>query len=798
MHERALLDRIGLSPRWRKMLRDAGLHKARTLLVIVAVATGMIGAGALLDAWALVERATAESFLGSHPPSATLRVDKLDAERLAQVRALPAVGAARVRGRAFGAIEVGGKRFTAELFALGDVAARDIGAVYSERGAWPPRDGEIAIEKSSFDYAGAELGATAQMQLGANPAGTLRISGIAHDVGLPPGWMDHVVYGFVTPATLASLGAAPVPNELQFVVRDARADRDAVRRIAYDVKALLERNGAQVTNVDVPVPGKHPHAAQMDSLMLTQGAFGALTLLVASFLIVNLISAILAGQTREIAVMKALGAGAGQIAVMYFMFALLLGLLASAISIPVAIAIGRPYAALKADMLNFSVAGIAIPWWVIALQLLVGCLLPVLAAAWPVARAARLRISVALRDAGIAAENGAWLRRRFALPGVSRPLLLSIGNAFRRRQRTLLTLLALAAGGAVFIGASNLRHSVLASVEQMFANQRYDVLLRLADAQPAATLEAVAAQLDGVARAQAFATDSATVLHADGTPGNAFTLIGVAPDTPLLQLDLAQGRWLEAGDRNVLVVSQQLARDEPQLRPGADATLTIGGRTARWHVVGADRTVVQMVAYAPFAALTQLHGDERVATLAVALKPGNAATRLETILRLRAALEQHGMPVAGSQLMSETRRSIEDHLLMVVQFLGAMAWVMIAVGGMGLASTMSLAVLERTREIGVMRALGARHGAIMRMIQAEGIVIVVLAWLVSLPLSAPMSVGLAVAFGKVMFAVPAQPLPNAAAALGWLLLVVVVSLLACAWPGWRAMRVPTARALSYE
>ncbi len=123
---------------------------------------------------------------------------------------------------------------------------------------------------------------------------------------------------------------------------------------------------------------------------------------------------------------------------------------------------------------------------------------------------------------------------------------------------------------------------------------------------------------------------------------------------------------------------------------------------------------------------------------------------------------------------------------------------MIAVGGMGLASTMSLAVLERTREIGVMRAIGARHGAIMRMIQAEGIVIVVLAWLVSLPLSAPMSVGLAVAFGKVMFTVPVQTLPNVGAAFAWLLLVLVVSLLACAWPGLRATRIPIAAALSYE
>ena len=791
-----MTDLIALSPRWRKMLRDTWLHKARTLLVVLAVATGMIGAGALLDAWALVERATAESFLASHPPSATLRADKLDAALLAQVRALPTVAAARLRGHAGATVEIDGARFSAELFALEDFAARDIGAVASERGSWPPRDGEISIEKSSFDYSGAQLGASVELRLGRNPAQKLRISGVAHDFGLPPGWMDHVVYGFVTPATLASLGVAPVPNELQIVARDANADRDAVRRIAYDVKALLERNGAHVADVDVPVPGKHPHAAQMDSLMLTQGAFGVLTLLVASFLIVNLITAILAGQTREVAIMKALGASGGQIAAMYFVFALTLGLLASAISIPLAISIGRPYAALKADMLNFSVAGFAIPWWTIALQLLVGCLLPVLAAAWPIARACRLRVSVALRDAGIATENGAYLRRRIALPGVSRPLLLSLGNAFRRRQRTVLTLLALAAGGAVFIGADNLRSSVRRAVDLVFSSQRYDLVLRLAQPYSAAALETSAAAIAGVERAQAFATDSATLVHADGNPGNAFTLIGVPPDTAMLSVNMQQGRWLDARDRNALVVSERLMREEPRMVPGADVTLTIGGKTSTWHVVGVDRTVVQDIAYTPFATLTALHGDDRVSMLAVATKKDHAA--LDVILRLREGLERKDIRVAGSQLLSETRRAIEDHLLMVVEFLGVMGWVMIVVGGLGLASTMSLAVLERTREIGVLRAIGARHGAIMRMIQAEGVVIVALAWLVSLPLSAPMSAGLAIAFGKVMFTVPVQALPNVGAALVWLMLVLVVSLLACAWPGLRAMRIPTAAALSYE
>ena len=76
-----------ITPRWRKVLRDALLHKARTLLVIVAIATAMTGAGALLDAWALVQRVTAQTYLGSHPVSATLHVQHVDAALLASVPA---------------------------------------------------------------------------------------------------------------------------------------------------------------------------------------------------------------------------------------------------------------------------------------------------------------------------------------------------------------------------------------------------------------------------------------------------------------------------------------------------------------------------------------------------------------------------------------------------------------------------------------------------------------------------------------------------------------------------------------
>ena len=148
--------------------------------------------------------------------------------------------------------------------------------------------------------------------------------------------------------------------------------------------------------------------------------------------------------------------------------------------------------------------------------------------------------------------------------------------------------------------------------------------------------------------------------------------------------------------------------------------------------------------------------------------------------------------------MSEQRAVVEDHLLMVAGFLGIMAQLIIVVGGLGLASTLSIGVLERTREIGVMRAVGARNSWIAGIVKIEGLVISTASWLVAIPLSIPMSIVLARAFGRIMFPIPVVLLPGAGGVFRWLAVVTIVSIAACAWPAMRAIRVPTARALAYE
>ena len=784
--------------RWRKMLRDAWLHKPRSFMAILAMAIGLSAAGALLDTWGLVREVTAQTYLASNPVSATLRLDHIDAALLAKIGALADIAAVRARRTAAASTQSGAAAKRAELFAFDDFTRVDIGRLTTETGSWPPRPGEIVIERSALEFSGATVGESISVAVGDRPAQNLRVAGIVRDVSQAPAWMENMVYGFVAPETLVQLGAPSDFNQIQFRVSDAGADRAAVRRVAERVKALSEAHGFRVSNVDVPVPGQHVHAAQMDSLMLPQGAFGALALLVCALLVVNLVGAMLAGQVREIGIMKTLGGSSAQIACMYLGFALALGVAATAVSTPLALLLGREYAKMRVEMLNFPIGEHGVPAWTIALQVVVGCLLPVAAAAFPVARGCRLSVAAALRDVGIIAPSGRHERRKFAMDGIARPLLMSLGNAFRRRGRLLLTLLALSAGGAVFLAAANLRVAVIGSVDRLFADQRFDFSIRLTGSNATAAVEKIARDVDGVAVAEAWNSLRALHTFADGTSGEPFAIVGLPENSTLLMPQLARGRSVTAQDHNAMVVGTGLLRDDPTLDLGASVTVLVDEQPSVWNVVGVVESGPVQAAYTSRAAVAAVRGADRASTLVIKTGARNAPLQLDVIQRLRAALDAGGSGAGGSMRVDESRRVFQDHLLMVVQFLGAMSWVMILVGGMGLASTMSLAVLERTREIGVLRAIGARHRDILMLIVVEGIVIALLAWLIALPLSLPISVVLGDAFGRIMFPVPRSFVPVGVGVAAWLALVLLVAVVASLWPALRAARIPTRAALAYE
>jgi len=127
-----------------------------------------------------------------------------------------------------------------------------------------------------------------------------------------------------------------------------------------------------------------------------------------------------------------------------------------------------------------------------------------------------------------------------------------------------------------------------------------------------------------------------------------------------------------------------------------------------------------------------------------------------------------------------------------------MSMLVATVGGLGLISSISLNVLERTREIGVMRATGAGTHAILRIVVTEGALIGGVSWLIALGLAWPVSAYLSYNFGLIMFEAPLVSVVSPLGVVLWLGLVVGFAIGASFYPAWNASRLPVREALAYE
>jgi putative ABC transport system permease protein len=128
----------------------------------------------------------------------------------------------------------------------------------------------------------------------------------------------------------------------------------------------------------------------------------------------------------------------------------------------------------------------------------------------------------------------------------------------------------------------------------------------------------------------------------------------------------------------------------------------------------------------------------------------------------------------------------------------AMAILAAAVGGVGLMTTMSINVVERGREIGVMRAIGATSGSILGVFIVEGVLVGVLSWLLAAPLSYPGARVFSGVIGNTLFELPLDFQYSVGGGVLWLVVVVVLSALASLWPALRATQVSVREALAYE
>jgi putative ABC transport system permease protein len=255
----------------------------------------------------------------------------------------------------------------------------------------------------------------------------------------------------------------------------------------------------------------------------------------------------------------------------------------------------------------------------------------------------------------------------------------------------------------------------------------------------------------------------------------------------------------------VIALHQELAG---RLGVGVGDWITLryqGDKESEWQVVGlffdpTRDTGVYMLQ--PVYGWT-MNRVNQANTLYIKTTDTDQAATVRTGLAIRQFLEESNLPVAVGTLLDtmtvgETVQRLQTRYSIMINLLSIMAVVIGIVGGIGLSGTLSLSVLERTREIGVMRAIGASSGRISWLFIGEGLIQGLLSWLIAIPLGIPAAyvmttVVLSQLFGDTLLY---QFTPTGI--LLWLAIVVVLGIIASWLPARNATRVSVRESLAYQ
>jgi putative ABC transport system permease protein len=810
-----------------KLRRDLRATWSRFLLMVIAIAVSLTVFGGVLNAWSTVSRETEQAYLSTEPASATILLDEaIGIEQMATIvaeaRRRPGVIEAAGRTQFTTEVEVDGRLLDNPLQVF--VAAPDdpmwVARFFAQQGIWPPSPGEIFIRRDSLALLDVAVGDTVTVETPISERVRLRVAGIVYDPSLAPAPQQQTAQGYLSTASLVTTEEQPVLDQLKIQVADAgqatpSRDRHAVVVVAGDVGEWLQREyGLAIREIQVPEPYAHPHQGQADALLLSLLVGGAAALLLSSILVANMLNTLFTQQIPQIGIMKAIGARSGRIGRLYLAMTLLAAAVATLLALVPAISMGRGLAGQAFGFLGIEPASLAPAWWTSVVIVAVGLGLPPLMALVPLVKTSRTTVRAAIDHHGGGSTPSAAtgvLARLSRLHRLDRGVLMALRNTVRRPARFLLSVGLLASAGTVFVAGMSLSSATEAIAEEQQEQRDWDVDVQLASPASMDEVITLVGQLPDVSRVEGYVAAQTGVAGTGRIPvtrtypdqgHGGVSVIAVPAGANMFTVpELLEGRWLKQGETGTVVLNQ-IARNDtvPDVRASDTVHLSVGGTPTTWRVVGIaeERGGGVGGVYTTAEGFADAMGQpQRVNQLRIATQRHDEQTRRAVADAVEETLTDAGIEVRSAASVSRSEAITEGHLGPIVAIVLAIAVAMGVVGGIGLASTMSANILDRTREFGVMHAIGARPKAVRRIVVAEGIFLALTSCLVAIIPALGLTAILGAGLGNLFMDAP-LPFRVSMLAVGiWLALAILGGALASDAAATRASRITVREALAY-
>jgi putative ABC transport system permease protein len=813
-HQEQVVIPFVIRPRWHKVFADLWEHKVRSLLVISSIAVGLFAVGMITSTHTMITEDMRNGYLSVNPANIQINTSPFIDELVGHIKGIEGVSevmpvykvSLRVKGK-------DGDWIAIQIDAHVDVSHMALNKLVLERGEWPTQEGQIAIDRFKLDDLGVDLGDFIEVEAPSGTTRQLEVVGIVHDEtigfsGTGGGFFLAPVQGFIAQKTLSKLEQPEVYNTLFITVMGDNENLDYLREVANRVSDNLENNSLVILSSSVRASDDHPTSNYVDAMAGILFLLGFLVVFLSGFLITNTFQALLNQQVQQIGSMKTIGANQSQIMGIYLVLILIYSAIAFVIAAPTAPRAAYSLLKIVTFELNFNLLGYRPIPLAIVIQLLIAVIVPQAAGFIPVLRGSSLSVQEAI--SGFVQEEShpehSLVNRTIGrIKGLSRPLLISLRNTFRRKFRLLLTLVTLTLGGAVFIATFNVRASLERYIEDVSHYYLADVNLVLSRPYRIHEIEYALYQLPEVGFVEGWAQARCEIVLEDGSMGDSAALIAPPAGSPLVQPVLVgKGRWIQTGDQNAVALSERFIDLFPDMKIGDTIRFRVNDKETEFVVVGFFQLAGKSagyLAYTDYEFLSTItHQTGLAASYRIVAKKHDLtlAEQKDLARTIQEHLDTLGIIIsdvtAGQYIVERTTNGLN----ILTFFLLILALLTALVGSIGLTGTMSLNVMERIREIGILRAIGAADRSIMNLVIGEGMIIGILSWLLGTLFAFPISKILSETLSQALFSAPSRTAYSPVGFGLWLGVVIILSVVASVMPARSAAKLTIREVLAYE
>lgn len=721
----------------QKSVRDLTARPVRTILSVLTLAIA-VASVSFFAIPTLIDDAMQDEVRAGRLADVTvsMRPIELDDDDLADLAALPNVAAVGARTSVDVRVLVGERRAPARVIGVRDFDDQHVDIVRVESGGFPT-DGEVLadVQDSNVGVYDGRAGDTLSV---VRDDGEDHLAVTGRGRTLPGGEQvqdENVIVLYATLPTVVDLGGDPGYKTLAFLLDDPSrpaADEtvESIRRELATVPGF-----AGFTNLpDVREPGDWPAKSDTEQFAQLLGVITVLALLSAVVLVANTMSTLVAEQTRDIAVMRAIGARRRDVAIVYLRTTFLLGALGAVVGTVLGVVLSNALASSFGSQFWAIDVGVGIDTQILLTSLALGLIAPPLAALPAIRRGLRVNVREGLEATGatMGAEGraDAVLRRAAFLP---RSIQIGLRNAGRRKRRSVATagIVALAVGNLLAVLAMS--QGATEATRSAWGDHLEDVQLATAGTLPFdERAEQVIIATAGVAEAEPVLKNAVTLGESDA-------VVWAVELEPLFRYRIADGRWFDTAETDaaerVAVVERNIAELEG-IEVGDAIMLFTAGGSAEFRVVGIATNQQEngTAIFVPLTTARALLGQPTGSrTYWVKMTSSDEAFVERTTTVLEDRLAALGYEVA-TEIRHVAERDEVNANRSITLTIAALGFVIVSISLVGLANAITTNVLERTREIGILRSIGARARDVRRIFTTEGVALALLGWLAGIPL----------------------------------------------------------------